>query len=239
MKLKQCNTCKEEKSVLLFSPSFDGKFGVRGSCKGCCNKKAKDYRVRNRDIVLEKGKQHYYNNKDYYKNKHAEWVNNNFERNKENAKKYRDANKDRISKLSKEYNIRNKERIRLQVNAYSKKKRSQDVLFKLKGNIRTRMRMFLNNRSIRKPESVIKLLGTDIETVKKHIEKQFKKGMRWNNYGAGHDKWNLDHILPLSLAKTEEDLARLSHYTNLQPMWAKENQEKKNKTPVVQMTMTI
>jgi len=41
--------------------------------------------------------------------------------------------------------------------------------------------------------------------------------------------WDLDHIIPISSAQTEEDVYRLSHYTNLRPLcsfnnrWIKRN----------------
>ena len=49
--------------------------------------------------------------------------------------------------------------------------------------------------------------------------------MSWDNYG----KWHIDHIIPLSSAKTEQDILKLCHYTNLQPLWAKGNIIKSNK----------
>jgi hypothetical protein len=49
--------------------------------------------------------------------------------------------------------------------------------------------------------------------------------MTWDNYG----KWHMDHIYPLSLAKTTEEIEKLCHYTNLQPLWAVDNIRKGNK----------
>jgi hypothetical protein len=51
--------------------------------------------------------------------------------------------------------------------------------------------------------------------------------MTWENRG----EWHVDHIIPFASAKTEEDIVRLAHYTNLQPLWAKENLEKGDKMP--------
>jgi hypothetical protein len=49
--------------------------------------------------------------------------------------------------------------------------------------------------------------------------------MTWENQG----QWHLDHIYPISLAKNEQEVIKLNHYTNFQPLWAKDNLTKHNK----------
>ena len=70
-------------------------------------------------------------------------------------------------------------------------------------------------------------MGCDIEFLKKHLENQFLDGMTWDD--KGFYGWHIDHIIPLSSAKTEEDVYKLCHYTNLQPLWAKDNYNKGSK----------
>ena len=58
--------------------------------------------------------------------------------------------------------------------------------------------------------------------------------MNWENYGMYNGDlcfgWDIDHIIPVSSAKTEEEILKLNHYTNLQPLCSKENRDiKKNK----------
>jgi hypothetical protein len=53
----------------------------------------------------------------------------------------------------------------------------------------------------------------------------FTEKMNWDNYG----EWHIDHIIPLSSANTEEEIYKLCHYTNLQPLWAEDNIKKSNK----------
>lgn len=49
--------------------------------------------------------------------------------------------------------------------------------------------------------------------------------MSWDNYG----RWHLDHIKPISLAKDEDEVYNLNHYTNFQPLWMLDNLKKSNK----------
>jgi len=77
--------------------------------------------------------------------------------------------------------------------------------------------------------STFQLLGCNINYLKQYLENQFKKGMTWDNYGIRG--WHIDHIKPcctFDLSKPEEQ-KKCFHYTNLQPLWAKENYSKKEK----------
>lgn len=52
----------------------------------------------------------------------------------------------------------------------------------------------------------------------------FTNGMTWDNYG----QWHVDHIRPCALydlTKEDQQMACF-HYTNLQPLWAKDNMSK-------------
>lgn len=94
----------------------------------------------------------------------------------------------------------------------------------LSSNIRSMVYQALKRN---KKLSSKKYLCCDILTFREHIEKKFKEDMTWDNYGK---KWHIDHIIPLKYKKPslEEVIERL-HYTNTQPMWAKENLRKGNR----------
>jgi hypothetical protein len=69
--------------------------------------------------------------------------------------------------------------------------------------------------------STINLIGCSIEHLRRHLAFQFQPGMSWSNYG----KWHIDHIRPCAkfdLSK-ESEQKKCFHYTNLQPLWAKDN----------------
>lgn len=107
------------------------------------------------------------------------------------------------------------------------KRRKNDPIYRMKHNIRSRIRAVCKNRFSGKTERTEEILGISIPLFKKHIEQQFKEGMSWDNYGV--KTWHIDHIIPISLAKTKEQVIMLNHYTNLQPLWARENISKGKK----------
>lgn len=79
-----------------------------------------------------------------------------------------------------------------------------------------------NNKELSSKEYI----GCDIDTLKTHIEEQFKDGMNWDNYG----EWHIDHITPIKYEKpTLEEVIERLNYLNLQPLWADENIAKGNR----------
>ncbi len=108
-----------------------------------------------------------------------------------------------------------------------KKRMKESSVVKLSYNLRYRLRQFLNLKNLKKKHKFQKILGCSLEEFKIHIEKQFKPGMTWENYGFY--TWHIDHIIPLSSALSEDEVYKLSHYSNLQPLWAVENFKKGDK----------
>ena len=98
-------------------------------------------------------------------------------------------------------------------------------MFKLKCSIRNLVRLSFKNLGYNKKSKTFQILGCTSMEFYKHIESQFVDGMNWNN----RKLWHIDHIIPVSLAKTEEELIKLNHYTNLRPFWAIDNIRKSNK----------
>jgi hypothetical protein len=74
----------------------------------------------------------------------------------------------------------------------------------------------------------IRDIGGTLPQFKTHIESLFQPGMTWDNHGNGRDDWSIDHIIPISTAKSVEEVYQLSKYKNLQPLWHRDNMLKSN-----------
>lgn len=110
-------------------------------------------------------------------------------------------------------------------NQQKKERRQYDPVFLITEKVRTRLWKYLKINNITKKNKTFDIVGCSPIFLKEHLEKQFVDGMSWDNKGL----WHIDHIIPLSSAKTEEELYKLCHYTNLQPLWAEDNLKKSNK----------
>jgi hypothetical protein len=147
----------------------------------------------------------------YKKSMFKKWVKNNLKR-LDYVKKWKEGNKDRI-------NFTNNKR--------AKHRKKTDVIFKLKCSLRTKLSTFLKKNHFKKTQRTMDVLGCSVDDLKLKLEYKFKPGMNWENYGKFG--WHIDHIRPLSLAKTEQEIEKLFHHTNLQPLWWDENIKKGNK----------
>ena len=87
----------------------------------------------------------------------------------------------------------------------------------------TTIKQFLNTINIKNKTFDI-VVCSPVE-LKKYLESKFVEGMTWETQG----KWHIDHIIPVSSVKTEEYIYKLYHYTNLQPLWSKDNLRKSDK----------
>src|SRR3989304_2320229 len=152
-------------------------------------------------------------NRDNYHNNIEE----NRRKNREYAKKFR--KKKQI--YDKNYRKLNGKKIDTRIKKWRKERKKYDSLFKLKFLLQSRINHIYCALKYKKKNRTMELVGCDLQTLKEYIEKQFKEGMTWENHGFYG--WHIDHIIPLGTAKTEEEMIKLCHYTNLQPLWALEN----------------
>lgn len=140
-------------------------------------------------------------------------------------KEYHIKNQESILQKKKEYCKNNRDKINAYYRIHSKKRKEKDSLYKLTCNIRTLIGMSIKGKGYTKRSKTSEYLGCTFEVFKEYIENQFKEGMSWEN----RSDWHLDHIHPISLAETEEEIIRLNHYTNFQPLWAEDNIRKGNR----------
>jgi hypothetical protein len=216
MEKKICNTCQLELSLDNFSKDKSAKDNLKNTCKKCCSIK------------------------------NSEWRNNNKQKRSEYQKEYRIKNKEHL----KEYNKKRNEDFKLK-NGISRhtlwdrenKARRKELLqhrlktdpvFALKYKLRSSLNAIFRHKGYTKKHKSHDILGCSYEEFLTHLESQFEPWMNWGNRGLYNGEfnygWDIDHIMPTSLATTEEELIKLCHYTNLQPLCSKVNRDiKKNK----------
>ena len=106
-----------------------------------------------------------------------------------------------------------------------KQRKKEDPIYKAKLGLRRSIRKSITNRGWTKTSSTQEILGISWDEFRLHMERQFKEGMSWEN----RSDWHIDHIIPLATAQCVEDIYKLNHYTNLQPLWPEENLAKGSK----------
>lgn len=147
----------------------------------------------------------------------------NSEANLNSCKKWYKKNKELKLQKCKKYRLENKDVYK----KYMRNKRKNNNLFRCSSGIRSLIIGCMRNGGFQKKTKTAQILGCSFEEFKIHIESQFKEGMSWEN----RHLWHIDHIMPVSMAKTYDEVVRLNHYKNLRPLWAHENLTKSDKTP--------
>lgn len=113
-----------------------------------------------------------------------------------------------------------------------KKRRLEGLTDREKQIEKSRRKLTRAIKIIKELHEVEDSIGLSIIDFKKYIERQFDNKMNWSNYR----EWHIDHIIPLASATTEEEVIKLNHYTNLQPLWAEDNISKNDK--IIEGTQT-
>ena len=222
---KVCCDCGEEKDISLFYKRSDNKDGYRNNCKDCQNKKTKPAtkKYQSKESSKLKAKVANYNY----------WINNKEELSAK-KKEYRENNKERLLKQKSEYYKNNREDIIRKNVERTKFYLSTKPMFRLKENLRGLIRNSIKRRGFIKSNKTENILGIGLVEFLEYLESKFESWMNWDNYGKYNGEfnygWDIDHIIPTSTAKNEEDVLRLNHYTNLQPLCSKINRDiKKHK----------
>lgn len=220
--MKTCKKCEETKDYSDFFKDKSKKDGFDIYCKECNKIRKSQYYLKNKELISEKN---------------SKWKENNRDKLIEDSKVYYQLNKEKITKTKKEYRLKNKDILRIKNKEYwdtkgreirrlrDKERMKKDPLFKLRKTIKCLIYNSIKNGGFSKKSKSSEILGISYQDFILYIEDQFLEGMTWENHG----EWHLDHIIPISWAKTEEEIYKLNHYTNFQPLWMEDNLIKGNK----------
>ena len=204
---KKCSICKTYKDFEDYHKCYSRPNGINSHCKECSKDKNKNYRDSIPDDIKKKRKR-----EEYVRNKEG------------------------YLRRSKEYAQNNKEHVASKRREYERNIKYQNPSRHLARNVRaliktTFTRSIVND--IVKAKKTVNILGCTFEEFKEHIEKQFEYWMNWDNYGnvcetlQPNCSWDLDHIIPVSLAENEEDIYLLNHWSNFQPLCSLKNRNTK------------
>lgn len=224
---KICSRCNENKSIENFCKRKNSKDGYHGVCKKCRNSDKKIYRdnkvYTDEEISIrrESGRKNYITNKEIILIR---------------CKKYRDNNKEAAKEYKKMYYYKNREKLVKYSTDFNLNRMKNDTLYKFSSNIRNLIKNSIRSKGYRKNTKTEQILGIDIPSFFKYIESKFEPWMNWDNYGdfdgnIGKElnhSWSIDHKIPIHTAKDEDEIIRLNHYTNLQPLCCKINMYIKN-----------
>lgn len=219
---KVCKICGSEKEISKFPKN-------RLSCKVCYNKKIsenkeavnnrKEYRKRyrelNKDTLNNNDRIYYQSVKDTkeHKEKRQKWRDSNKEYTKDYNSKLNGIRYDKYCKNNRD-----------SINEYKRERYKNDPTFRLSCNMRGLIRYSFNRLCIKKEinDRTKEIIGCSYNDLKKHIESKFENWMNWENHGLYNGElnygWDIDHIIPISSAKTKDDIIKLNHYSNLQPL---------------------
>jgi len=200
VEIKICSKCNEVKNYYDFNKSNNKKNGLRSECRVCQNFLAKKYREKNCEKINQS---------------HIEWK-------KNNPEKYRLHKK--INKIT--YRVKHSDKVREHHRKYMNEKYKNDIFYSLSSKLRSRLNIFIKSKNIKKQNKTFEIIGCSPEFLKIYIENQFTEGMSWELMGK---YIHIDHIIPLSSANNEEEVYKLCHYTNLQPLWSEDNLKKGDK----------
>lgn len=190
------------------------------------------YREKNRELLAQKKKEYKERNKEKILLQNKEYKEKNKERdkekNKEYSKRHREKNKEKLAQAKKEYYEANKEKRREYFREYKKKRKETDKLYFLKEKYRNILYKAIKYKASKNGTSET-ILGCSYEEFKQYLESKFESWMTWDNYGLYNGTpnygWDIDHIIALNKAMDEQELLKLNHYTNLQPLCSYQNRD--------------
>lgn len=223
--MKKCSKCGVDKSLDEFYSHKRSKDGKRSACKECSNKENKSWADKNALKYSEYLKQYRQDHKEDHKNYLIDYQEKNKEKIKLQEKSWRRKNSERVKNNHKNWYDKNRDYKLQQNKEYRSARMRNDPVFRLSMYLRSRMNALLRGQTSKK---ALELLGCSLAEYKVYLENKFYGNINWDNYGT---VWHLDHIIPCSAfdLSDPEEQKKCFHYTNTQPLLAKENLRKYNK----------
>lgn len=153
---------------------------------------------------------------------------------KEKQNLYYQTNKEKLKNRCKSHYRKHHTKIRTRNNFARQQRMQSDPIFLLSHKIGCTIRNGLRKEGFTKKSKAKEILGCNFIEFKIYLESKFENWMTWENRGLWNGTlnygWDIDHIIPICSAKTEEDILKLNHYTNLQPLCSYINRSiKRNK----------
>ncbi len=216
--MKKCNRCNIEKDITDFNIRRASKDGLTPICKSCSNEKGRKYKLENKEKISNYNKEYRYNN--YYPSKYKEKSRAIYLTDKRQkwCKLYAEKNKEKLKSYRRKYYLDNKDYYL----SYRRDRCESDKVFHLSIIIRSMIANSISSKKFTKKSKTFKILGCSFDEFKIHLESKFENWMSWDNYGRYNGEfnygWDIDHIIPISSAINEDDIIKLNHYTNLQPL---------------------
>lgn len=144
-------------------------------------------------------------------------------------------NREREREYNREWHDKNRERRNRKQNERSKEKYKNDPNYRLLCLMRGGQARTLKTQKAKKNQRTMEYVNCSVAHLHNHLESQFgDSGMNWDNMGnedgEGGRGWEIDHRRPCASfdLNDEEQKYMCFHWTNLQPMWGQENNEKSN-----------
>jgi hypothetical protein len=192
MENKVCTKCGVNKPISEFRNRKDSKDGKRNNCKVCQSNHNKLYNEANaNDISISR-------------------------------KVFYDNNQERLLTEKKKNYEENRAVLIKRQSDYDKRKKQTDPIYRLKKNMRTMVGKSLKKKAYTKKSQTFEIVGCLQDFFIIYVESLWESWMTWDNYGKYNGTpnygWDIDHIKPLITGLTEDDIIKLNHYTNLQPL---------------------
>lgn len=188
--------------------------------------KGREYsRVNQKEISL-KNKIKRAANSEYYKEKEKIMRDSRTPQQREAKKKYDREYKQKNKHIIDAWRKKNADKVREQKRIWSNNKAATDLTYRVKRNVRTRIRCALKPNNAYKVDTSENLLGCSIEFFRNHIESLFVEGMNWDKFMSADIE--IDHIKPCAKfdLTNEDEQRQCFHYSNCQPLWWWDNNKK-------------